>query len=151
MKARMPKTYDQLTTAEKKKLYSAVYADVAHKSAIIVTKLADEIASLRTGVAIDIGCYAGMITAIDKLGVGTDASRLAGRESRLQKFADGYYECLGEAGERYDECLLEGLRYQLRVRGVETPELEPYRKPRTIEQLEGEIKKAIQNGEEEKA
>lgn len=147
MNARIPRTFEQLPKSEQRKIYNAVYRDVAHNAAQIVTAMADESAILRTGVAIECGLYAAMISAIDKLGVGTDASRLAGRESRLQRFATGYMETLGEAGERYDECMLEGLRYQLRARGVEVPELEPHRKMKSIEELEATIREAISKEE----
>lgn len=144
MNARIRRSYDQLPPSEQQKIYSAVYADVAHKAAKMITAMADEVASIRTCIAIDCGLYAGMLSAIDKLGVGTDSSRLAGRESRLQRFADGYMEFLGAAGERYDEYLLEGLRYQLRARGVEVPELEPHRKTKSIEELETVIRESLE-------
>lgn len=147
MNARIPRSFDQLPKSEQRKIYNAIYKDVAHNAAQIVTKLADESASRQTRIAIECGLYAGMLSAIDTLGVGTDASRLAGRESRLQRYVDGFQNHMADAGERYDESILEGMRYQLRARGVELPESEPLQRPKTIAELEAEISEAIKTEE----
>lgn len=153
MNARLPRSFDQLPKSEQrniyKSVYTAVYKDVARNAAQIVTKLADESASRQTKIAIECGLYAAMLSAIDTLGVGTDASRLAGRESRLQRFVTGFQSHVVDAGQRYDESIMEGLRYQLRVRGVELPEVEPHQKLKTIAELEAEISEAIKTEEEE--
>lgn len=147
MKARLPRSYDQLTPKEKKELYSAVYAAVARNAAVIVTTMAEEMAKKRIAIAVECGLYAGMLTCYDEFGFGSDVSKLGGRKSRLMTFADGYTDWLSWAGDRYDDSIVYGLKEKLRERGVEieTTELP---KTMTISELEDAIKaKLVEQGE----
>ena len=118
MKARMPKSYTSLPLGEKRAIYSALYADLAKKSAAIVIKMADEISKQRTVAAVECALYASLITLHDEFNFGADASKLAGRTSRNQRFTDGYMQTIAEAGTKYDEYMIAGLRYQLENRGI---------------------------------
>ena len=119
MNARMPKSYASLSNSEKKAIYSAVYAEVAKKSAQIAIKIADEISKQRTCAAIECGLYSSLITLHDGFNFGSDASKLHGRISKNQRFTDGYFGNIAEAGNRYDEYMISGLRFQLSQRGIE--------------------------------
>ena len=152
MKARIPRTYDQLSPKEQRAIYSAVYADVSKKAATIVTTMAQELAKSRTVAAIECGLYASFITLVDEFDFGTDASKLAGRQSKLQRFTNGYLETLNGAGDRYDEYMISGLRWQCQQRGIDTDyDFTHIAKQKSLEEIAEEITARIKAGEEGQA
>lgn len=148
MKARMPKSYATLPPAEKKAIYAAVCTDVARKAAVIATQLAENEAKRRTALTIECCTNAALIALVDEFHAGTDATKLGKRQSKLQRFADAMHDALIAAGDRYDECMIEGLRWQAQQRGIE---LDPADLSgcKTNEEIFDEIKKELQAPEEE--
>lgn len=143
MKARIPISYNSLPPAEKKAIYTAVCTDVAKKAAVIATQLAENEAKRRTALTIECCLNAAMIAAVDELHCGTDMTHMGKRQSKLQRFADAMQDALTEAGERYDEYMIEGLRWQAEQRGIETTPAD-ISTCKTNEELIEEIKKELQ-------
>ena len=148
MKARLPKSYASLPPAEKKAIYAAVCTDVARKAAVIATQLAENEAKRRTALTIECCTNAALIAIVDEFHVGTDATKLGKRQSKLQRFADAMHNVLTEAGDRYDECMIEGLRWQAQQRGIEVDPAD-LSACKTNEELFEEIKKGLQAPEKE--